>query len=61
MMRDEGPFALQDATQGKSSEVDSLKKLSSSGTDPKFQGSLSIPLIFDRKPWRKGQMKRRSR
>ena len=40
MMRDEGPLHFKTRPKEKVQEVDSLKKLSSSGTDPKFQGSL---------------------
>ena len=40
MMRDEGPLHFKTRPKEKIQEVDSLKKLSSSGTDPKFQGSL---------------------
>ena len=39
-MRDEGPLHFKTRPKEKIQEVDSLKKLSSSGTDPKFQGSL---------------------
>src|ERR1700731_4428546 len=40
MMRDEGPLHFKTRPKEKVQEVDSLKKLPSSGTDPKFQGSL---------------------
>jgi hypothetical protein len=40
MMRDEGPLHFKTRPKEKIQEVDSLKKLPSSGTDPKFQGSL---------------------
>ncbi len=40
MMRDEGPLHFKTRPKEKTQEVDSLKKLPSSGTDPKFQGSL---------------------
>ena len=40
MMRDEGPLHFKTRPKEKIQEVDSLKKLSSSETDPKFQGSL---------------------
>ena len=39
-MRDEGPLHFKTRPKEKVQEVDSLKKLPSSGTDPKFQGSL---------------------
>src|SRR6266567_7935228 len=40
MMRDEGPLHFKTRPKEKIQEVDSLKNLPSSGTDPKFQGSL---------------------
>ena len=40
MMRDEGPLHFKTRPKEKVQEVDSLKKLPSSGIDPKFQGSL---------------------
>src|SRR2546423_6108779 len=40
MMRDEGPLHFKTRPKEKVQEVDSLKNLPSSGTDPKFQGSL---------------------
>jgi hypothetical protein len=40
MMRDEGRLHFKKLPKEKIQEVDSLKKLPSSGTDPKFQGSL---------------------
>jgi len=40
MMRDEGPLHFKTRPKEKVQEVDSLKKLPSSGTDQKFQGSL---------------------
>src|SRR6059058_2845798 len=40
MMRDEGPLHFKTRPKEKVQEVDSLKKLPSSGTDPKFKGSL---------------------
>jgi hypothetical protein len=40
MLRDEGPLHFKTRPKEKVQEVDSLKKLPSSGTDPKFQGSL---------------------
>ena len=40
MMRDEGPLHFKTRPKEKIQEVDSLKKLPSSGTDAKFQGSL---------------------
>ena len=40
MLRDEGPLHFKTRPKEKIQEVDSLKKLPSSGTDPKFQGSL---------------------
>ena len=40
MMRDEGPLHFKTRPKEKVQEVDSLKKLPSSGTDSKFQGSL---------------------
>jgi hypothetical protein len=40
MMRDEGPLHFKTRPKEKIQEVDSLKKLPSSGTDSKFQGSL---------------------
>jgi hypothetical protein len=40
MMRDDGPLHFKTRPKEKIQEVDSLKKLQSSGTDPKFQGSL---------------------
>ena len=40
MMRDEGPLHFKTRPKEKIQDVDSLKKLPSSGTDAKFQGSL---------------------
>jgi len=40
MMRDEGPLHFKTRPKEKIQDVDSLKKLPTSGTDPKFQGSL---------------------
>src|SRR5207237_3913416 len=40
MLRDEGPLHFKTHPKEKIQEVDSLKKLQSSGPDPKFQGSL---------------------
>ncbi len=40
MLRDEGPLHFKTRPKEKIQEVDSLKNLQSSGTDPKFQGSL---------------------
>src|SRR5437016_5529101 len=40
MMRDEGPLHFKTRPKEKIQEVDSLKNLPSSGSDPKFQGSL---------------------
>ena len=40
MLRDEGPLHFKTRPKEKIQEVDSLKNLPSSGTDPKFQGSL---------------------
>jgi len=39
-MRDEGPLHFKTRPKEKIQEVDSLKKLPSSGTDPKFQSNL---------------------
>src|SRR5437588_12656606 len=40
MMRDEGPLHFKTRPKEKIQEVDSLKKLKSSGGDPKFQSNL---------------------
>jgi hypothetical protein len=40
MMRDEGPLHFKSRAKEKVHEVDSLKKLPSSGSDPKFQSNL---------------------
>src|SRR5947208_16966683 len=40
MLRDEGPLHFKTRPKEKVQEVDSLKKLPSSGLDPKFQGTL---------------------
>jgi hypothetical protein len=40
MLRDEGALHFKTRPKEKIQEVDSLKKLQSSGSDPKFQGSL---------------------
>ena len=40
MLRDEGPLHFKTHPKEKVQEVDSLKKLPSSGLDPKFQGTL---------------------
>src|SRR5260370_437490 len=40
MLRDEGPLHFKTRPKEKVQEVDSLKKLQSGGTDPKFQGNL---------------------
>ena len=40
MLMDEGPLHFKTRPKEKIQEVDSLKKLQSSGSDPKFQGSL---------------------
>ena len=40
MMRDEGPLHFKTRPKEKVQEVDSLKNLPSSGSDPKFQGNL---------------------
>ncbi|PYL15518.1 MAG: hypothetical protein DME30_11265, partial [Verrucomicrobia bacterium] len=40
MLRDEGPLHFKTRPKEKIQEVDSLKNLHSSGSDPKFQGSL---------------------
>jgi hypothetical protein len=40
MLRDEGPLHFKTRPKEKVQEVDSLKKLQSSGSDPKFQGNL---------------------
>jgi len=40
MARDEGPLHFKTRPKEKIQEVDSLKDLPSSGSDPKFQGSL---------------------
>jgi hypothetical protein len=40
MLRDEGPLHFKTRPKEKIQEVDSLKNLQSSGSDPKFQGSL---------------------
>src|SRR6266496_1345846 len=40
MLRDEGPLHFKTRPKEKIQEVDSLKNLQSSGTDPKFQGTL---------------------
>jgi hypothetical protein len=42
MARDEGALHFKPRPKEKIKEVDSLKNLQSSGTDPKFQGSLAI-------------------
>lgn len=47
MMRDEGPLHFKTRPKEKIQEVDSLKKLPSSGTDPKFQGSLLHSAVAD--------------
>lgn len=47
MMRDEGPLHFKKRPKEKIQEVDSLKKLPSSGTDPKFQGSLLHSAVAD--------------
>lgn len=47
MMRDEGPLHFKTRPKEKIQEVDSLKKLPSSGTDPKFQGSLLHSAVSD--------------
>jgi len=40
MMRDEGPLHFKKRPKEKIQEVDSLKKLQTSGSDPKFQSNL---------------------
>ena len=40
MLRDEGPLHFKTRRKEKIQEVDSLKKLQSSGSDPKFQSNL---------------------
>jgi hypothetical protein len=40
MLREEGPLHFKTRPKEKVQEVDSLKKLQSSGSDPKFQGNL---------------------
>lgn len=47
MMRDEGRLHFKTRPKEKIQEVDSLKKLPSSGTDPKFQGSLLHSAVAD--------------
>jgi hypothetical protein len=47
MMRDEGPLHFKTRPKEKIQEVDSLKKLPSSGTDRKFQGSLLHSAVTD--------------
>ncbi|HET9856617.1 MAG TPA: hypothetical protein VFP99_02180, partial [Chthoniobacterales bacterium] len=47
MMRDEGRLHFKTRPKEKIQEVDSLKKLPSSGTDPKFQGSLLHSAVTD--------------
>ena len=42
MLRDEGPLHFKTHPKEKIQEVDSLKNLHSTGTDPKFQGGLAI-------------------
>src|SRR6202040_3073009 len=47
MMRDEEPLHFKTRPKEKVQEVDSLKKLPSSGTEPKFQGSLLHSAVSD--------------
>jgi len=47
MMRDDGPLHFKKLPKEKIQEVDSLKKLPTSGTDPKFQGSLLHSAVAD--------------
>ena len=47
MMRDDGPLHFKTRPKEKIQEVDSLKKLPSSGTNAKFQGSLLHSAVAD--------------